>query len=51
MRNTLDIDDDLLFAAHSVAEEPAFYGFDPLPARHVVVTNDFIDRLRDETGD
>ena len=34
-----------------VAEPEAFYGFDPLPARGVVVTDALIDRLRDEAGD
>jgi len=34
-----------------VAESAAFYGFDPLPARGVLVTDTLIDRLRDETGD
>ncbi|HBK56673.1 MAG TPA: antitoxin [Xanthomonadales bacterium] len=33
-----------------VAESAAFYGFEPLPDRGVVVTDALIDRLRDETG-
>ena len=33
-------------------EEPEeFFGFRPLPSRGVVVTNELIDRLRDEEGD
>lgn len=38
-------------ATAGVAESAAFYGFDPLPARGVLVTDTLIDRLRDETGD
>lgn len=34
-----------------IGESPALYGFDPFPARGVVVTNDLIDRLRIESGD
>ena len=83
MRTTLDIEDDVLFAAKEIARrerkslgqviselarrafaqpaagarpprasEPlAKYGIHPLPAREgVVVTNELIDRLRDEEG-
>lgn len=35
----------------AVAEAAAFYGFDPLPERGVVVTDALIDRLRDEAGE
>lgn len=35
----------------NVAEPAAFYGFEPLPPRGVVVTDELIDRLRDENGD
>ncbi|HVS04489.1 MAG TPA: antitoxin [Thermoanaerobaculia bacterium] len=31
-----------------IAEEGAFYGFEPLPRRGAVVSNELIDRLRDE---
>ncbi len=37
--------------AKGVGEAAALYGFDPLPARGVVVTNALIDRLRVESGD
>ena len=86
MRTTLDIDDDVLFAAKEIAkrekktvgqvvseqarrafhlpvqplqalepaphlEEPlAQYGFRPLPPRGAIITNDMVDRLRDEEG-
>jgi hypothetical protein len=35
-------------AASAVQEPPAVYGLRPLPRRGVVVTNEMIDRLRDE---
>jgi hypothetical protein len=87
MRTTLDIEDDVLFAAKEIArrekkslgqvisdlarrafaqglgrphgkpsrparasERLAAYGIRPLPARGALVTNDLIDRLRDEEG-
>ncbi len=90
MRTTLDIADDVLFAAkeiarrdkkplgqiisdlarcafaqsaqgttqvgevsaarHQVSEKLARYGIHPLPARGSVVSNELIDRLRDEEG-
>jgi len=82
MRTTLDIADDVLFAAKElarrekkplgqviselarraftqsdapwgttgVAEPLADYGIHPLPPRGVVVSNELIDRLRDEEG-
>lgn len=87
MRTTLDIEDDVLFAAKEiarrekkslgqvisdlarrafaqgsdqppgkrpgaprVAEPLAAYGIHPLPARGSLVTNELIDRLRDEEG-
>ncbi len=31
-----------------VAEPESFYGFEPLPRRGAVVSNDLIDRLREE---
>ena len=82
MRTTLDIEDDVLYAAKEIARrekkslgqvmselarsafaqprppakglhvsEPlARYGIQPLPARGGIVTNELIDRLRDEEG-
>jgi hypothetical protein len=82
MRTTLDIEDDVLFAAkeiarrekkslgqvisdlarrafaqpetakpHRASEPLAKYGINPLPARAgALVTNELIDRLRDEEG-
>lgn len=87
MRTTLDIEDDVLFAAKEIArrekkslgqvisdlarrafaqgtaqpsdkqprvpgasERLATYGIHPLPARGGIVTNELIDRLRDEEG-
>ena len=82
MRTTLDIADDVLFAARElarrekkplgqviselarkafaqpagpaepprVAEPLAAYGIHPLPPRGAVVSNELIDRLRDEEG-
>jgi hypothetical protein len=35
-------------AAGEVAETGSFYGFEPLPRRGAVVSNDLIDRLREE---
>lgn len=35
----------------SIAEPAAFYGFEPLPRRGPVVSNDLIDRLREEDGE
>ncbi len=85
MRTTLDIADDVLFAAKDFArrekksvgqvvsdllrkaltqpgypagataltasERLAPYGIQPLPQRGGIVTNDLIDRLRDDEGD
>jgi hypothetical protein len=88
MRTTLDIADDVLFAAKALArqekkslgqvvselarrafaspvgaaqpglpsaplqveEELKAYGIAPLPARGILVSNELIDRLRDEQG-
>ena len=82
MRTTLDIADDVLFAAKELARRekkplgqviselarrafaqpaetpPSFhvagplaaYGIHPLPPRGVVISNELIDRLRDEEG-
>ncbi len=90
MRTTLDIADDVLFAAkeiarrdkkplgqitsdlarrafaqsaqgtlqggetlagrHQASEKLAHYGIHPLPARGGIVSNELIDRLRDEKG-
>ena len=84
MRTTLDIADDVLFAAKEIArrekkslgqviselarrafghppedgsptrhrssERLAVYGIEPLPARGVLVTNELIERLRDDEG-
>lgn len=36
--------------AKSVREPEAFYGFHPFPSRGPVVSNEHIDRLRDEEG-
>lgn len=38
-------------AAARTAEPKATYGFTPLPARGVVVTDDLVNRLREEVGD
>lgn len=38
-------------AVRGIEESAELYGFNPLPARGVVVTNDLIDRLRVESGD
>ena len=35
----------------AAAEPPAFYGFRPFPKRGGVVTNELIDRLRDEDAE
>jgi hypothetical protein len=35
-------------AAAAVAEQEEFYGFQPLPRRGAAVSNELIDRLRDE---
>ena len=35
----------------TVGEDQSFYGFNPLPKRGVVVTDELIDALRDEYGD
>lgn len=37
--------------AGKVAEPTALHGFEPLPSRGVVVTDEIVDRLREETGD
>ena len=37
--------------ADAVAEEGAFYGFEPLPRRGQVVSNELIDRLREDDID
>jgi hypothetical protein len=37
-------------AAQSVREPEAFYGFQPFASRGAVVSNDQIDRLRDDEG-
>ena len=86
MRTTLDIEDDVLFAAKEVAkrekktvgavvsewarrsfqtpatvlsaQEPppttgrplAKYGFLPLPHRGVIITNEMVNRIREEEG-
>ena len=34
--------------ADEIAEEGSFYGFEPLPHRGGVVSNELIDRLREE---
>ena len=31
-----------------VAEEPSFYGFEPLPHRGQAVSNELVDRLRED---
>ena len=36
--------------AHGSAESESFYGFEPLPARDTVVSNELIERLRDDEG-
>ncbi|MCL4818879.1 MAG: antitoxin [Vicinamibacteria bacterium] len=37
--------------ASVAAESKPFYGFSPLPPRGPVVSNELIDRLRDEDGE
>ena len=37
--------------ASGVKEPKASYGFAPLPARGVIVTDELINRLRDDLGD
>lgn len=37
--------------ASGVAEPAAFYGFSPLPAGGQLVTDEIIDRLREDAGD
>ena len=34
-----------------VREETSFYGFEPLPRRGGLVSNDLIDRLREDDGE
>lgn len=34
-----------------VAETPALYGFEPLPRRGPAVSNELIDRLREDEGE
>lgn len=38
-------------AASEVAEEESFYGFHPLPRRGLAVSNELIDRLREDNAD
>ena len=38
-------------APKRLAEPRAFYGIKPLPSRGVVVTDELINRLREEAGD
>ena len=47
MRTTLDIADNVLMAI-DLKKPKSFYGFDPLPFRGEAVTNELIDRLREE---
>lgn len=80
MRTTLNISDDVLFAARerarrerrsvgevvselaregltstvqagSVAESESLYGFEPVPRRGPAVSNELIDRLREDEPD
>ena len=64
MRTTLNIDDDLLrkamagdepcgpgMAETQARSQAAAFGFGPFPARGGTVTNELIDRLREETDD
>jgi hypothetical protein len=41
---------EVLAARHQVSENLADYGIHPLPARGGIVSNELIDRLRDEEG-
>ena len=41
---------EVLAAQHQVSENLADYGIHPLPARGSIVSNELIDRLRDEEG-
>ncbi len=36
--------------ARAVEEPPALYGFRPLPAGKTLITNEMVDRLREEQG-
>ena len=47
---TIDINRHVLAAAEALAKEEELYGFRPLPPRGVVVTDDFVNELRDELG-
>ena len=38
-------------SAGEVAEEGAFYGFEPLPRRGPAISNELIDQLREEEPD
>ncbi|MCP4568406.1 MAG: antitoxin [FCB group bacterium] len=40
-----------IVGAHGVAEGGSFYGFEPLPHRGDAVSNELIDRLREEEPD
>jgi hypothetical protein len=37
--------------ADGIAESPALYGFEPLPRRGPAVSNELIDRLREDDGE
>lgn len=41
---------EVLAAQHQASENLADYGIHPLPARGSIVSNELIDRLRDEEG-
>ena len=41
---------ETLAARHQASEKLAHYGIHPLPARGSIVSNELIDRLRDEEG-
>jgi hypothetical protein len=36
---------------YEVAEPESFFGFEPLPARGMAVSNDLINRLREDDGE
>ena len=51
MRRALTTTPEVDAGGGRVAESESFYGFVPFPSRGVLVTNELIDRLREETGD
>jgi hypothetical protein len=48
VRTTLDIDDDVPPQSLTAQQPKALYGFRPFPERRGVVTNELIDKLRED---